>query len=288
VARRFQRSAGSNFFLKFDSMNQKTGRKLKRFLLAIIILYVLGGIVLYFIQDLLLFHPKAVAKDHHYSFGLPYEELNLPFGKNNLNIIQFKTTGPKKGLVLFYHGNMKNVEHYAKYPPLFIRNGYDVWMIDYPGFGKTTGKRNEKILFEQALLMYDMAAKSISSDSIIIYGKSIGTGIASHVAANRKSKRLILETPYYSINALARHYFPIYPVVPMTRYTLPVYEDVQKVDAPIIFFHGTKDEVVPYSQSVRIKNEMPSVELITIKDGKHNNLSSFELFRKKLDSLLLN
>ena len=100
-------------------MNQKTGRRLKRFLLAIIILYVLGGVVLYLIQDLLLFHPKAVAKEHRYSFSLPYEELNIPFGKNNLNIIKLKTTQTKKGLVLFYHGNMKNVEHYSKYPPFF-------------------------------------------------------------------------------------------------------------------------------------------------------------------------
>ena len=136
--------------------------------------------------------------------------------------------------------------------------------------------------------MYDLAAENISGDSVIIYGKSIGTGIASHVAANRRCRRLILETPYYSINALARHYFPIYPVVPMTRYTLPIYEDLQKVNAPVSFFHGTNDEVVPYSQSIKLRNEKPSIELITIENGKHNNLSSFELFQKKLDSLLIN
>ena len=74
-------------------------------------------------------------------------------------------------------------------------------MIDYPGFGKTTGKRSEKVIYEQALMMYDLAAQTNKSDSLVIYGKSIGTGVASHVAANRKCKRLILETPYYSINA---------------------------------------------------------------------------------------
>jgi len=249
-------------------------------LFVVVLLYVGGGIILYFIQDNLLFHPRPVSNDHHYSFDIPFEELNIPFKTGNLNIIKFKTTLAKKGLVLFYHGNMKNVEHYAKYPALFVRNGYDVWMIDYPGFGKTTGRRSEKIIYEQALLMYDLAVGNINSDSLVIYGKSIGTGIASHVAANRKCRRLILETPYYSINALARHYFPMYPVVPMTKYTLPIYEDLQNVNAPINFFHGTKDEVVPYRQALRLKKEKPSIELITIEGGKHNNLSGFSLFQE--------
>ena len=267
-------------------MNQKSGRRLKRILVVVALLYIGGGIILYFLQDSLLFHPRPVAKNYNYSFDIPFAELNIPFKNDNLSIVQFKTTVTKKGLVLFYHGNMKNVEHYAKYPSLFVRNGYDVWMIDYPGFGKTTGKRSEKIIYEQALMMYDLAVKNWSSDSLVIYGKSIGTGIASHVAAKRKCRRLILETPYYSINALARHYFPVYPVVPMTKYTLPIYQDVQEVNAPISFFHGTKDEVVPYRQSIRLKKEKPSIELITIEGGKHNNLSDFGLFQGKLDSLL--
>ena len=241
--------------LKFGSMNRRTGRRFKRLLLIIVILYIVGGIVLFFIQDLILFHPKQVSRDYKYSFDLPFEELNIPFGNNNLNIIQFKTIQSKKGLVLFYHGNMKNVEHYSKYPEIFLRNGYDIWMIDYPDFGKTTGKRSEKIMYEQSLLMYDLAGKIIKSDSIIVYGKSIGTGVAAYVAANRKCSRLILETPYYSINALARYYFPFYPVVPMTRYSFPVYTYLQNVKSPTSFFHGTKDETIPYRQAVKLKNE---------------------------------
>ena len=267
-------------------MNPRTGRRLKRVLLLVITLYIGGGIVLFFIQDLLLFHPKQVPRDYQYSFDLPFGEINLPFGNENLNIIQFKTTGIKKGLVLFYHGNMKNAGHYAKYPSIFLRNGYDVWMIDYPGFGKTTGKRSETIMYQQALIMFDLAATIIKNDSVVIYGKSIGTGIASYVAANRSCRRLILEAPYYSISALARHYFPFYPVVPMTRYSFPVYSHLQNVQSPISFFHGIKDETIPYRHAVKLKKEKPSIELITIDDGKHNNLASFQLFQQKIDSLL--
>jgi uncharacterized protein len=181
---------------------------------------------------------------------------------------------------------MENVEHYKNYPAFFLRNNYEVWMIDYPGFGKTTGKRTEKIIDEEALLMYGMASKQISSDSIIIYGKSIGTGVASYVASTKDCKRLILETPYYSITSLARHYFPIYPVNRMIKYSFPIRDYLKKANAPITILHGTKDEVVPYKHSLWLKEENNKINLITIENGKHNNLSQFALYRLTLDSLL--
>jgi alpha-beta hydrolase superfamily lysophospholipase len=267
-------------------MNGKTKRRIWRWFKVLSIIYISGGIILFFIQDLLLFHPTPLAKMHQFIFNQPFEEVNIPIGKNNLSIVKFKTDSLRKGIVLFYHGNMHNVEHYNSYPLLFTKNGYDVWMIDYPGFGKTTGKRNETIIDEQALMMYDFAAKEMEGDSIIIYGKSIGAGVASYVAVNRKCKRLILETPYYSVDALARHYFPMYPVILLTKYSFPIYKNLQNVKSPIIFFHGTEDEVIPYKQIVRLQKEKPTIELITIENGKHNNLRSFDLFQKKIDSLL--
>lgn len=241
---------------------------------------------MYFIQDKILFHPKPLPKEHKFSFEQPFEEINIPFGKDNLNLVKFPAIN-RKGIVLFYHGNMKNVEHYKKYPPIFIRSHYEIWMIDYPGFGKTTGRLTEQIMKEQALLMYDLALKGIKTDSIIIYGKSLGTGVASYVAANRDCKRLILETPYYSIPSLAKHYFPIYPVKSLIKYSFPVYEYLKRIQIPVTIFHGIKDEVVPYKHSKWLKEENRKSELITIENGKHNNLSNSDLFQKKIDSLLI-
>jgi uncharacterized protein len=276
-----------DFFLRiFEQMNTGLKRRIRKIIIAIGAIYIIGGIVLYFIQDNILFHPKPLSKEHKFSFEQPFEEINIPFEKDNLNIVKFPTTN-RKGIVLFYHGNMKNVEHYKKYPPLFLRNHYELWMIDYPGFGKTTGRRTEKIMEKQALLMYDIASKEIKSDSVIIYGKSLGTGVASYAAANRPCKQLILETPYYSIPSLAKHYFPVYPVTALIKYSFPVHDYLQKVQASITIFHGTKDEVVPFKHSKWLKEENKNLELITIENGKHNNLSDFDLFQKKIDSLLI-
>ena len=271
----------------FEKMNAGLKRRIRNIVIAVAIIYIVGGVVLYFVQDSILFHPKPLSKEYKFSFQQPFEEINIPFEKNNLNIVKFQPDSRRKGIVLFYHGNMKNVEHYKKYPPIFLRNHYEVWMIDYPGFGKTTGKRTEKIMEEQGLALYDMATKAIKSDSIIIYGKSMGTGVASYIASHRNCQQLILETPYYSIRSLAKHYFPIYPVKSLIKYFFPVHDYLKKVQAPITIFHGTKDEVVPYKHSKWLKEENKNLELITIEKGRHNNLSNFDLFQKKMDSLLI-
>jgi alpha-beta hydrolase superfamily lysophospholipase len=267
-------------------MNAAGKRRIGRILIVLIAIYVTGGIALYFFQDRILFHPKALARDHRFSFDQPFEEINIQVDNSNLNIVKFTPTNKATGIVLFYHGNMENVEHYKNYPPFFTTNGYELWMMDYPGFGKSTGELSEKLIEKEALTVYDLACKRISSDSIIIYGKSIGTGVAAYVAANRNCTQLILETPYYSISSLAEHYFPIYPAGSMIKYSFAVNEYVKKVEAPITIFHGTNDEVVPYKQSTRLKQENQKIKLITIEEGHHNNLSSFKRFKTTLDSLL--
>ncbi|MEI9807868.1 MAG: alpha/beta hydrolase [Bacteroidota bacterium] len=164
-------------------------------------------------------------------------------------------------------------------------------MMDYPGFGKTTGKRTEQVMYDDAMQVYKMARARVSKDSIIIYGKSIGTGVASQLASVKDCKRLILETPYYSIEALFSHYAPVYPVSRMSKYHFPIYTYFKKIDAPVTIFHGTRDEIIPYSNPEMLMepwNETPSLkrELITIEKGRHNNLNDFPLFHQKLDSLL--
>ena len=264
----------------------KAGERVKRALIAFITIYCIGGLVLYFAQDLILFHAQPLDRNYHFKLEQPFEELNIPQEKNNLSIVRFLPNKKTNGIVLFYHGNMQNVEHYRTYPPIFLKNNLEVWMIDYPGFGKTTGKRTEKIMDEQAMLMYDMALKQTSSDSIIIYGKSIGTGVASFIASKRNCKRLILETPYYSIHSLATHYFPMYPVDWMIKYSFPINQYLKEVKSPVTIFHGTKDEVIPYDHSMRLKQENKKIELITIENGAHNNLISFKQYHSALESVL--
>jgi pimeloyl-ACP methyl ester carboxylesterase len=253
------------------------------------LVYIVLGAAVYLLQDYILFRPEPLLKSHAYGFTMAHKEINIPVDNtSNLNIIQFTTTFSKpKGVVLYFHGNKKNISWYARYSINFTSKGYEVWMIDYPGYGKSTGKFTEQRLYDYALLLYTLARKTYSADSIIIYGKSMGTGIASQLASTRYGKRLILETPYYSMHSLMSHYLPVYPISRMIHYRLPTFEYLQKAIMPVTIFHGDEDGIIPYRNAKNLKNVLKAKdEFVTIEGGGHNTLNDFPEFHRKLDSVL--
>ena len=253
----------------------------------VIIIYCVVGIALYFFQDRFLFQSVSLPPDYRYNFAYPFREVNIPVDGENLNIVQFLPKDPARGVVLYFHGNRININHYAAYAENFTKHGYDVWMPDYPGYGKTTGKISEEKLYREAMVVYKLAAEKFSKDSIILYGRSLGSGIAAQLASIADCRRLILETPYYSIPALFACYAPIYPTSLLSKFNIPAWKYLQSVKAPVTIFHGDADEIIPYHSAARLKNVLkPADEFITIAKGRHNNLNDFTLFHQKLDSLL--
>lgn len=278
-----------SFFISIFALMQKSSAKrIWKWVKIIVVIYIVCGIALYFLQEKFLFRPKKLPASHKFNFSIPFKEINLAVNnEKNLNIVQFIVPDSVcKGVVLYFHGNRQNIERYARFANNFTKNNYEVWMMDYPGFGKSTGDRTEQILYDDALQLYKMARARFNKDSIIIYGKSLGTGIAAQLASIRDCKRLILETPYYSIDAMMRQYAFMYPMRWMTNYHFPTYQYFEKITAPITIFHGTRDGVIFYKNAKRLKKIKPATELINIEKGKHNNLNEFRLFHEKLDSVL--
>jgi uncharacterized protein len=263
-------------------------KKVWKWARIIVPIYIACGIALYYFQETFLFHPKSLPPDHVYTFSQPYKEVNIPVSdEKNIGIVQFTVPDSvRKGVVLYFHGNRRNIERYAPFAIHFTRNNYEVWMIDYPGFGKSTGNRTEQIMYADAQEFYKLAKAKFSEDSIILYGKSMGTGLATYIASRYDCKQLILETPYYSIDALMRRYAFMYPVSWLSKYHFPTYEYFENVDAPITMLHGTDDWIIPFKHSKWLQKLKPGVKLVAIEDGSHNDLNKFPLFQATLDSLL--
>ncbi len=253
-------------------------------------LYCIIGIALYYTQDYFLLHPQKLDRDYVFNFDKPFEEVQIPVNKEDtIDMLKFfPKDSVRRGVVIYFHGNMKNINHYAAYSSNFTNAGYEVWMEDYPGFGKSTGQLTEAKLYEQALQIQKMAASKYSPDSIIIYGKSLGTGIAAYVASQAKCKKLILETPYYSIPAIYSAYGGfVYPLQQMIKYKLPTWQYLQDVQAPVSIFYGTSDWIIPYRCTKKLKPYLKTGdEFIAIPGAGHNTLNDKELFHQKLDSLL--
>ncbi len=263
--------------------------KLKRWLKIIVFAYVVIGIGFWLLQDKFLLHNETLPADYVFKFAEPFEEIKMPADKNSFtDVVKFFTRdSAKKGVVLYFHGNKRNILRYEMFVQNFTKHGYDVWMMDYPGFGKSTGDFTEARLNEDAQKLYQLARKDFAADSIIIYGKSLGTGIATQLASSRVCKRLILETPYLSIPDLFSSFAPIYPCALISKFKLRTKDCINKVIAPISIFHGTSDGTVPYSHSKKIITLCkPTDELITLEGANHNNCNEQLLMQQKLDSLL--
>jgi len=278
-----------------NSSTENTSRSFKnrrtwlRWLKLFILIYCGVGIALYYLQEKILLHPKKLESNHQFTFSGSFKELFIPFNATDtVHMIKFLPgDSVTKGVVIYFHGNKENIEHYAAFAPAFTKKGYEVWMSDYPGFGKSTGEFTEKKLYSIAYEIQKMAALKFGADSLIIYGKSLGTAVAAYAASVKPCKMLILETPYYSIPSLFSSYAFMYPASTMSKYKLPTYEFLQEVKAPITIFHGTGDWVVPYRSGVRLKQFLKSGDVfVKIDGGSHNDLAASTIYQHTLDSLL--
>ncbi len=264
-------------------------RKIFRVVRISLLIYGVVGIALFYLQDYIILRPVVLPPGYKFTFDIPFREVNIPVDdKSTLNLVQFLPADPTpRGIVLYFHGNRTNITRYARFAPFFTRSGYEVWMMDYPGYGKSTGKFTEETVYKWSMAVYKLARSRFPAGKIVIYGKSLGTGAAAQLAAVRNCQYLLLETPYYSLPAVIGFYAPLMPVNRLIRSKFPTYEYLPKVTDPVVIFHGTGDWVVPYSNAKKLlpflkKND----ELITLAGGTHNNLFDFPAVGAKIDSLL--
>ena len=262
-------------------------RKFARWLLlAAPALYILVCSGMYFQQDTLIFRPEVLSADFRFSFPQAFSEITLPVDGANLNALHFKVAEPH-GVVLFFHGNAGSLRRWGEVAESFTTRGYDLVVFDYRGYGKSSGKiASERQLYEDADRVYDYLRSQYAAERIVIYGRSLGTGIAAQLAVRHTPKLLILETPYFSLKDLTATFYPYLPGF-LLKFPLRTDLALPQVKCPVYLFHGTRDAVVPYAASQRL---MPLIvsgkELVTIADGEHNGLRLTATYNAALDRLL--
>ncbi len=268
-------------------IHQKKRRKrLRKIAIALFALYVMIGSALYFFQEKLMFLPSTLAQDYKYQFDYPFEELFLKIeDEATINALHFKAENPK-GVILYFHGNAGDLSRWGKITEFFVEKRYDVLVMDYRTYGKSIGKLSEDAIYKDAQYCYDYLLERYSENEITLYGRSLGTGIASYLASKNNAKRLILETPYYSILDIAKHRFPMFPVKQLLKYRFPTFQYLPKVKCPITIIHGTEDNVVPFSSGKKLSELESDIDFFTVKGGGHNNLIEFEDYHKAIDNVI--
>lgn len=263
-------------------------QKLKKVLLLALSLLFLSAVMLYLLQEKLIFLPTKLAEDHVYVFTEPFEEFFLESGDGaKLNALHFSIENPK-GIIIYFHGNAGNLSRWGEIAAPFTQYGYDVVVMDYRGYGKSKGKRSEQALFDDAQLFYDWALKRFGEDRILIYGRSLGASIATELASRNNPHKLILETPFYNLMDVAQERFGFLPLKTILSYKMNSNQYIQMVRCPIYIFHGTEDQVVPFESGKRLFEAIPHDDksFYTIQNGGHNNLDEFDTYWKEIKQIL--
>ena len=165
----------------------------------LLIIYLLIGIVFYFNQEKLFFKPIKLAKNYTFKFNQDFEEIKSATKDGIiLNSLLFKIKN-SKGVIFYLHGNGNSLEKFGKLAPIYTNLGYDIFMTDYRGYGKSEGAlSDEHQLFEDNQFLYNELKKSYKEEDIIIIGYSLGSSLAAKLASENTPKLLVLKAPFYN------------------------------------------------------------------------------------------
>lgn len=250
------------------------------FLVAIIL------IVLYLFQDRIIFHPEELPKDFQFEFSNEFEEINLTTDDHNvLNGLLIKANN-SKGLIIYYHNHSANIDQWSRSVQFMNKMDYDVLLMDYRGFGKSTGKFNEKIFLSDSILWYSYALDHYSEEDITVYGRGVGATFATYVASLNNPKRLCLESPIYSLYYVAKVHYPYLPIKMISKYKFETGKYIVDVNCKIYIFHGKQNKFINYKNSLKL-NELSkgNMELLLIPDVNHYNMINNTVYLSKIEEL---
>lgn len=254
---------------------------------GLVLLYLLLCIGLYFFQESLVFFPRQLPQNFNFSFETPFEEVRIPVKESDtLSGLWFKQAS-SKGLVFYLHGNAGALDGWGQASDTYLKFGYDIFLLDYRGYGKSTGKiSSEAQFYEDVQEAYNWAKNKYSEEKITIIGYSIGTGSAAYLAAKNSSKQLILQAPYYSLVDMMQQHYSFIPTF-LLKYRFETYTFLPQIKAPITIFHGNKDATIPLNSSTRLQAFFkPNDQLIILPGAGHNGMNSNPDYLKALATVL--
>ncbi|TGD81860.1 alpha/beta hydrolase [Hymenobacter wooponensis] len=251
------------------------------------VLYVAICLLLYFQQERLLFFPNKLAKDYRFRFPGRFEERWITTADGTkLHGLLFPADS-SQGLIFYLHGNGGALDSWGDVATTYTRLGYDVFLLDYRGYGKSEGRiSSQQQLLADADTAYQQLLKEYPEERVVLLGYSLGTGVAAWLAAHHQPKLLVLQAPYASMRATARQHYPWVPGL-VVRYPLATDKVLPQVKAPIVIFHGDQDEIIDYRTTLKLKDLLkPQDQFITLPGVGHNGMTENLVYRRLIQQLL--
>lgn len=254
--------------------------------LGLALLLAAGLLWLWLRQERLLFFPEPLAAEHRFDFGADVQELQIPVsGGAQLSALHLRHAEPK-GLVFYLHGNGGNLQSWFVTADFYRRAGYDLFMLDYRGYGKSSGRiESEAQLRADVRAAWDQVAPSYAGKHRVIIGRSLGTALAAELALQVQPDQLVLVSPYLRMVALMRQHFPLLPTW-LLRYPLDTAASLQQWQGPLLLLHGERDELIPAAHSQQLQQLAPQGRLVLIPGAGHNDLQLHEPYLQAIKQVL--
>lgn len=243
--------------------------------------YFLIIILLYIIQTRMIFFPGKLARNYKFKTSAGSTEVFLQTGDGE-TINGIFRRAPGKDVILYFHGNAGDLSGWHFVAEDFSQTDHSTLIIDYRGYGKSTGSISEKGFYEDAEAAYQFLLKEdFHDENIIIYGRSIGCGVAVELARRHVVKGLVLESAFTSLTDLADEKLPFFFPSVYLRFSFNNLKKINMVRSPVIFIHGSTDSLIPSAHCKELyKRFTGKKKLILIEGGSHNDLNAFPEYNR--------
>jgi hypothetical protein len=245
-------------------------------LAVLLVVYVGLAAMLYFTQRSMMYFPETIHTSPAEA-GLPEaEEISLT-AADGVRIVGWHVA-PRDGqpVILYLHGNGGALRYRVERFHRLIKEGVGLVAIEYRGFGGSEGSPSEAGLFADAEAAYAFAAGRYRPDQLVLWGESLGTGLAVYLAAEKPVGRVILEAPFTSTAAVAAQRYWFMPVRLLMKDQFRSDERIANVTAPVLILHGLNDRVVPYAMGEQMFDlAKGNKHIVRFIDGSHEDLDQF-------------
>jgi uncharacterized protein len=228
-------------------------------------------------QERLLFRPQPLPADTVLANAADLHETWVDVPGARLSMLWLRLPRPA-GVVFYLHGNGGNLASWFVNADFYRRANFDLVMLDYRGYGKSTGRiSSQDELLADVRAAWQQVAPHYAGQRVVLLGRSLGTGLAAELASQVQPDLTVLVSPYASMAALARRHYPWVPEA-VLRYPLRTDQVIGRLRHPVLLLHGERDDLIPLQHSQALLARQPAARLVVVLGAGHNDLHTFDTY----------
>lgn len=243
-------------------------------LISIFLLYLGICAFTFFLQRKLIYFPSHDGEFFVLLKKIDLTEIWLKSRENKINA-WYKPPVGKKPVILFFHGNGGNLSYRADKLNILTETGWGILAIDYPGYGKSSGMPTEENIYQAGREALEwLHQKGFKPKDLILYGESLGSGVAIELGQSVKFRAIILEAPFSSLINMGKQKYPFLPVKLLLKDKYDSINKINNIISPVFIFHGAKDLIAPPGESLKLFNRLNSTNKsrVLFPNKKHDDI----------------